>query len=68
MEANPASLFEIADCNLLKDGSENERPAEDLIPVHPCLSSIELGILCSMESPKERPSMKEVTEDQMDYL
>jgi len=60
-KAYPSALLEIVDCNLLKDGSRNERPREDLISMHVFLSSIiELGIICSRDSPKERLTMKEV--------
>jgi len=60
-EAHPSALLEIVDCNLLKDAFGNEKSSEDLISMSQCISSIlELGILCSMDSPKERLAMIEV--------
>ena len=60
-EASPAALLEIVDCNLLKDVLGNGRHSEDLIAMQACLSSImELGVICSDESAKKRPTMEEV--------
>ena len=60
-EANHATLLEIVDCNLLKDVLGNGRHSEDLIAMQACLSSImELGVICSDESAKKRPTMEEV--------
>lgn len=72
-QANPTSLLEIVDSNLLKDGAGNERPREDIISVHTCLSSIvDLGLSCSKDSPKERPVMKDIVQKlrniKRDYL
>ncbi|XP_020244888.1 probable LRR receptor-like serine/threonine-protein kinase At3g47570 [Asparagus officinalis] len=72
-DAHPASLFDIADCNLLRDEDGNERPRSDLISMQACLSSImELGIICSSDSPRERLPMKEVVPKlrkiKMEYL
>ena len=59
-EAHSTALLEIVDCNLLKDESENQMTDQDLTYMHACLSSIiELGIICSRDSPQERPLMKE---------
>lgn len=50
--AFPASILQVMDAGLL----ENEDSMEE------CLCSvIELGLLCSKESPQERISMKDVT-------
>lgn len=58
---HPSALLGIVDQNLLKDASGNERQGEDLMSMCALLSSImELGIVCSHDSPKERPEMKDV--------
>ncbi|XP_020242532.1 probable LRR receptor-like serine/threonine-protein kinase At3g47570 [Asparagus officinalis] len=72
-DANPTGLLDIVDCNLLKVENGNERPRSDLISMQACLSSImELGIICSSDSPRERLPMKEVVPKlrkiKMDYL
>ncbi|XP_020242523.1 receptor kinase-like protein Xa21 [Asparagus officinalis] len=60
-DANPTGLLDIVDCNLLKDENGNERPKNYLISTPTCLSSImELGIICSSDSPNERLAMKDV--------
>ncbi|XP_020242522.1 probable LRR receptor-like serine/threonine-protein kinase At3g47570 [Asparagus officinalis] len=60
-DANPSGLLDIVDCNLLKDENGNERPKSYLISTQACLSSImQLGIICSSDSPRERLAMKDV--------
>ncbi|EHA8590704.1 receptor kinase-like protein Xa21 [Cocos nucifera] len=54
-EAHPAAVLDIVDNNLLKD--EHADP----ITRHQCLSaSLELGLLCSKDSPKDRILLKDV--------
>ncbi|ONK59105.1 uncharacterized protein A4U43_C08F3020 [Asparagus officinalis] len=72
-DAHPAGLFDIVDRNLLRDEDGNERPRSDLASMQACLSSImELGIVCSSDSPRERLPMKEVVPKlqkiEMEYL
>ncbi|XP_020244914.1 putative leucine-rich repeat receptor-like serine/threonine-protein kinase At2g24130 [Asparagus officinalis] len=60
-DAKPTGLLDIVDCNLLKDENGNGRPKNYLVSTQACLSSImELGIICSSDSPKERLAMKDV--------
>ncbi|XP_020242524.1 putative receptor-like protein kinase At3g47110 [Asparagus officinalis] len=60
-DANPTGLLDTVDQNLLKDENGNERPNNYLISSRACLSSImELGIICSSDSPNERLAMKDV--------
>ncbi|XP_020242535.1 probable LRR receptor-like serine/threonine-protein kinase At3g47570 [Asparagus officinalis] len=72
-DAHPAGLFDIVDRNLLRDEDGDERPRSDLASMQACLSSImELGIVCSSDSPRERLPMKEVVPKlqkiEMEYL
>lgn len=54
-EAHPDAVLDIVDNNLLKD------EYADPISRHRCLSaSLELGLLCSKDSPKDRILMKDV--------
>nr|XP_010939782.2 probable LRR receptor-like serine/threonine-protein kinase At3g47570 [Elaeis guineensis] len=54
-EAHPTAVLDIVDNNLFKDEQA------DPITRHQCLSaSLELGLLCSKDSPKDRILMKDV--------
>ena len=60
-KAHPVSVLDVVDHNLLKDHSNNEGPPQDPTAMHQCLSLIiELGLLCSRYSPKERIPMTDV--------
>ncbi|GLJ17422.1 hypothetical protein SUGI_0303170 [Cryptomeria japonica] len=52
--AFPDRLADIVDCGLLRDVNENLQDNRCLV------SFIHVGLLCSSESPRERPSMKDV--------
>ncbi|KAJ6790976.1 putative LRR receptor-like serine/threonine-protein kinase [Iris pallida] len=71
-DAYPHAVLEIVDSDIFMEGSTDERP-EVLDTVQHCLSSIiELGLLCSRDSPKERLLMSDVVpilhKIKMEYL
>ena len=68
-KAHPVSVLDVVDHNLLKDHSNNEGPSPDLKAIS---SIIELGLLCSRYSPKERIPMTDIVvrlqKIKMEYL
>ena len=59
-KAHPTAILDVIDYNLLNDHSSDGQ-FQDKTTIHICLMSIiELGLLCSGYSPKERVSMTNV--------
>lgn len=58
--AFPDRIGEILDPIIMQDGTEHEDQA--IITMHGCIIPlIKIGLLCSMESPKDRPGMGDVS-------
>ena len=59
-KAHSNTILDVIDCNLLNDLSSDDGALLDPMTLHCLKSIIELGLLCSNYSPKERIPMTDV--------